>query len=183
MDDAYYYINFVLCAVGGRMREADAIMHVAGDEVRSAADLLSRKRPVAQKPLYRGILLDPVEPYHHDPSLSFLSWSEDLDVAKWFACRTSLISEYVTHIFSAYQGFLITLPVAPSRIIFHHSWGGRLPQLAARLHPEIQRQIAWSLATQSEVITEPIDGLEPRSVGDLDAVALDRRFAPPWITR
>lgn len=181
------YINFVLCAVYGRLREADAIMKKYGQVVRDVADFINRKLGIPSKPIYRGMLLDPTVPFKHDPQLTFLSWSEDHDVARWFASKRSTISDYVLHCRPTVRGYIVTLPKPTTRVLFHFSWARLFNGLSdlAREHPlmgeEGKRQIAWSLKTQQEVITDPVDGLEPQIVDEIDITALDERFAPPWL--
>jgi len=186
MEDVSLYLNFALYAILGSLREADALMRVEGTAIRSFAEHLTKERPFEPKALYRGMLLDPAQPFRTDHKLTFLSWSEDHSVAEWFACRHTVISEVVVQHFPAVRGHIITLP-APQRVLFHHSWGEGLASLAL-IHPfmgeEGARQIAWSLKTQSEVITENIPGLEPKLVADLDEstfARLEKRLTPPWL--
>jgi hypothetical protein len=188
--DVNFYINFVLHAVYGKLGEADVIMRLAGDSVRRVADDIAAQNPVDLAPLHRGMLLDPDVPFASDPKLTFLSWSEDHDVALWFACPRSAVSEPLAKMKPKLRGHVATINVPRSRVLFHHSWANVLGDLAcfALIHPlmgeEGRRQIAWSLRTQREVITEPVDGLWPKRVIDLDAAtleALERRLSPPWI--
>jgi len=188
------YLNFVLHAILGRLGEADALMRFGLDEIRSVADHLAARQPIIPKPLYRGLLLDPDKPFTADLKfMMFLSWSEDRDVALWFACPRSAVSEPLAATNPKLRGHLVELPVAQSRVLFHHAWTSVLGGLAAlpalaRAHPlmgeEAARQIEWSLRTQQEVITAPVDGLQPHCTDDLDADtlgALERRLSPPWI--
>jgi hypothetical protein len=49
---------------------------------------------------------------------------------------------------------------------------------------EGKRQIEWSLRTQREVITGPVDKLSPEPTADLDGdelAVLERQFSPPWV--
>lgn len=188
--DVNLYINFALHAIYGKLGEADTIMRFAGDSVRRIADEIAAENPIEPLPIYRGLLLDPDEPFTADRSLSFLSWSEDRDVALWFASPRSVISEPLTQKNPKLRGYIAAEPAAPSRVLFHHSWASALGGLAcfALIHPlmreEGKRQIAWSLQTQREVITDPADGLRPERVADLDASALEaleRRLSPPWV--
>jgi len=186
-----HYVSFVLHATYGRLSEADAIMRAAGSQIHSVAALIAKSLPIEHKPLYRGMLLEPAQPFKADPRLTFLSWSEDRDVAEWFACPRSVVSEPLAKINSKLRGHLVEL-ATPPRVLFHHAWAdafgeGVLARLALA-HPlmgaEGQRQIAWSLRTQREVITEPVDGLDPKPIADLDSTtlaALERRLSPPWI--
>ena len=192
-DDANLYVNFALHAILGRLREADVLMRFALPHIRRVADRLSRDFPIEPKPLYRGVLLGPRESMTLDPRYTFLSWSEDRDVARWFADPLSTVSQYVAlakpgcrgHIFEYDKG-------APRpRILFHHSWviafGGITEfSMLARLHPfmgdEGARQIYWSLRTQQEVITEPTELPKPQRFEDVPGElrhTLDQRLSPP----
>jgi len=188
------YINFVLHAVYGKLGEADTIMRFAGDAVRRVADDIAaecnRQFPTEPVPLYRGILLDPELPFRPDPKLTFLSWSEDRDVALWFACPRSVVSEPIMQQNAKLRGHVAVVAAPRSRVLFHHSWASALGGLAcfAIVHPlmgkEGRRQIEWSLRTQREVITEPVADLRPERVEDLDGdalEALERRLSPPWV--
>ena len=190
MTDVDLYLNFALHAILGRLGEADVLMSIAGDAIRAVADRLATHHPIASKPLYRGMLLDPDKPFAADPKLTFLSWSEDRDVAVWFACPRSAVSEPLAAANPRLRGHLVDLPAPQSRVLFHHGWASALGGLAALAlaHPlmgkEGRRQIEWSLRTQREVITTPVDGLRPSQTAALDAealAALERRLAPPWI--
>ena len=187
------YINFALHAVLGRMAEADQLMRIAGDDVRTVANALAERHPIEPRPIYRGVMLDPSKPYQMNDRLTFMSWSEDRDVAAWFASPKSFISAPLAQHDPALRSYMMKLS-APSFVLFHHSWVAAFGGLAsfaalAQVHPlmrrEGERQIAWSLAVQHEVITEPID-VTPIPVDDLtsDALkALDTRLSPPWLTR
>jgi hypothetical protein len=188
--DINLYINFALHAVLGKLGEADTIMRFKGDAVRRVADEIAAKCPIEPAPIYRGMLLDPAVPFRAESSLSFLSWSEDLDVARWFACPRSIINEPLVQRNPTFCGYLAELPAPRSRVLFHHSWASALGGLAcfALAHPlmgrEGKRQIEWSLRSQREVITDPIVDLHPEIANDLDTAALkilERRLSPPWI--
>ena len=193
MTNLDFYLNFALHAILGRLGEADALMSMAGDEIRSVADHLSTRYPIAGKPLYRGMLLDPDTTYVSDPKLTFLSWSEDRDVALWFACPRSVVSEPLAATNPNLRGYLVELPAPTARVLFHHEWANDLLRGLATLalaHPlmgaEGRRQIEWSLRTQREVITEPIHVLRPNRTADLDAEALgvlERKLSPSWIVK
>lgn len=189
-EDIQLYINFALYAVLGRLAEADVIMRSAGNAVRRVADAIAAESPTALAPIHRGMLLDPTQPFRAEPRFTFLSWSEDRDVALWFACPRSVVSEPLAQMNPTLRGYVATLAHPRSRILFHHAWASALGGLAcfALVHPlmgeEAKRQIAWSLRTQREVITAPVVDLTPEPVADLDAAALEaleRRLSPPWI--
>ena len=193
--NASVYINWALYSVYGLMAEADALRREFTDEIDAVADELFRRRPVSQ-PLYRGMLLDAADAVRPKPNLMHLSWSEDLDVARWFGSPTSYISEPFVERYPWVKGFVLTAPHAPARMLWHHSWrrafGPPLEELALA-HPlmgyEGYRQVQWSLNTQREVITAtlPIERLPTRVPieevpgGSVDE--LDRRLSPRWIMR
>ena len=190
MTDLDLYLNFVLHAVLGKLSEADALMSMVGDQIRSAAAKLAERNPIPPAPLYRGMLLEPGKPYVANPRLMFLSWSEDKDVARWFACSRSAVSEPLAASNPRLRGHLVELAPSPPCVLFHHSWAASLGGLSALalvhplMGPEGKRQIEWSLRTQREVITGPVDGLVPQPTADLDGdtlAELERRFSPPWI--
>jgi hypothetical protein len=190
MTDVDFYVNFVMHAILGRLGEADQLMRVCGDPIRRVAGRLAEKCPIPTTPLHRGLLLDPEQPFVLDPKLTFLSWSEDRDVALWFACPRSVVSEPLMQHNPKLRGHVIEIAAPRSCVLFHHSWADVFGGLAplAIMHPlmgeEGQRQIEWSLSTQREVITEPAHDLRPERVTDLDTAtleALERRLSPPWI--
>lgn len=184
-DDINVYINFALYAVLGKLAEADDLLVKHGHAVRRVADYLSRTRPFSRAPLYRGLLVGDGA-VKADSRYKFLSWSEDRDVAVWFASTDSVISEHVLEHNPNVRGVLLELPV-PRQVLFHHSWAlgwERFAVVHPHMGPEGARQIAWSLRTQREVITAPIDLPPAIDVGSIErptTAELDRRLAPPWI--
>lgn len=190
MIDLDLYVNFALHAILGKLGEADQIMRVGGDHVRRVAAQLAKRLPITPAALHRGMLLDSEKQFVADPKLTFLSWSEDRDVALWFACPRSVVSEPLMQLNPKLRGHVIEITGPRSRVLFHHAWAGAFGDLAALAlaHPlmgeEGRRQIEWSLRTQREVITEPVTNLRPERVADLDSIALEaleRRLSPPWI--
>lgn len=167
--DFNVYITFVLYAVFGRIPQADTVMRKHGASVRKVAAWLRRQHEPQLKTLFRGILLEPEEvkdgTVDRNPAFTFVSLSEDMEVACWFADRTSEISGAVAAARPRTRGYLIELRDPPLKdVLFHHSWGPLLPmpegyvdlRLAAARHPEIREeagQVAWNLATQQEVLT------------------------------
>jgi hypothetical protein len=188
------YINWILYSVYGLMAEADALRRQYGDEVDAVADELQRRCPVTPRPLYRGVLLDGAAPVlRPEPNLTFLSWSEDRDVARWFGSTDSYISgPFATHYPEA-RGYVLELPHATTRVLWHHSWRDVLPlERLALMHPLIgrdgARQVAWSLDTQREVITVPPAvatlplPVPVETVPGTPMPELDARLSPPWIS-
>jgi len=185
------YINFVLHAVYGKLGEADSLMRVARQSIQFVADQLHDKYPIESKPLHRGMLLDPERPLRADSRYTFMSWSEDHDVARWFGSCGTYVSKPLVTSNGKLRGYVLTLDNPPTRVLFHHSWArafGMPLERLALLHPfmgaEGCRQIGWSLRTQCEVIIEPLTELpEARPVETMTGASLievDQRLTPPW---
>ena len=194
------YINWVLHAVFGMTAEADAIARMDPGALVRIADLLRTRHPITARPLYRGLLLEHANMLHAGPDprtgreLPWLSWSEDRDVARWFGHPGSYISEPFREFHPKARGFVLSLSEPDTeRVLWHHSWrhafGPPLERLAL-VHPFMGergcQQIAWSLDTQCEVITVPLDTLpEPEPVDDVPGATiaeLDARLTPSWIS-
>lgn len=182
------YINFVLYAVLGDLARADDLLERHGAQVRSVAGFMAFRRPVQHAPVFRGMLVEPEQPVRPDSRYGFLSWSEDRDVACWFAERDSVISGHVLEHRPQVRGVVLSLPTARN-VLFHHSWASEDWAEMAALHPHMgiegARQFAWSLRTQREVITDQLVEL-PHAVPVEDVPhaplhELDARLAPPWL--
>ena len=189
------YINWILYSVYGLMAEADELRRRYRRDIDAVADELQHRHPVKACPLYRGVLLDGAAPaLRPEPNLTFLSWSTDRDVARWFGSPSSYISAPFREYAPEARGYLLTLPRAKTRVLWHHSWrrafGVSLESLTLA-HPllgaEAYRQVKWSLDTQHEVITatlaiealprpEPVESFDGATVEELD-----RRLSPPWV--
>lgn len=185
-EDSNAYITFVLYAVYGKMAEADEMMRRFADGIRRVARVFEQRMPVPLTALYRGMLVDPTIPLTTDQRYTFVSWSEDVDVACWFGSTESIISAPLAAHDSRLRGVVLQL-ARPERVLFHHSWAKGWEQFALQ-HPHMgsegARQINWSLRTQRETITETLDELPPpipvECVRRLSVSELDARFAPPW---
>jgi hypothetical protein len=188
------YINWILYAIYGLMAEADAVACDHAGAITKIAATLRRRHPIPTRTLYRGVLLDGADTLRTEPNLSFLSWSEDPDVARWFGSPDSYISQPFRERYPQVRGFALRLARPTTPVLWHHSWRNAFGMPLERLalaHPllgyEACRQIAWSLDTQAEVITAPmpIDELpHPEPVENLPGAALpelDRRLSPPWV--
>lgn len=186
--DVNVYINFSLYAVLGMLAEADDMLMKYGSRIRRVAAYLTQQSPIQSVPLYRGMLVDRGAPVRLDERYRFVSWSEDRDVAVWFASRDSIVSEHVVKLKPTVRGVVLEL-TAPRTVLFHYSWAEGWADLAAmhpNMGPEGVRQIAWSLRTQREVITTPLEFPPAIDVDDIDhppVAELDGRLAPPWISR
>lgn len=184
--DVNIYINFSLYAVLGRLAEADDLIGKHAGAIHRVADYMQRIEPIARCPLYRGMLVE--GEVKADPQYKFISWSEDRDVAMWFASRGTVISEYVLEHRPAVRGVVLELPKSSGKVLVHHKWMAGWARMAME-HPHMglegARQIEWSLKTQREVITAPLERLPYATPIETfkppPAAELDRRFAPPWM--
>lgn len=200
--DVNHWLNFVIYAVLGQLDAADQLMVRAGPGIRRMAEWLGEQRPVQVGNLYRGILVEPdlLEDgrwLRHEAARRFLSYTDDLDVACWFANPRSIISEVVRDHRPRARGYLATAQPGRDRLLWHHEWvdiplpGGRRIDLgfAAALHPAVdQRQFLWNVRTQGEVLVDaPEVGsrmkVEPMAAYcEADAEELDARFTfPPFL--
>src|SRR5579884_515040 len=156
------YVNWALYAILGRMGEADGIMQEYGSDIREVVRQLQRRHAPMMRTIYRGVLVEPEElvdgKLPPDPRLTFVSFSEDRDVACWFADPESFVSGFVKQQRPRVQGFVIEHKPKLEDILFHYSWGlafplpdGRKEPLSvfAQMHPDIDvRQFDWNLRTQ-----------------------------------
>lgn len=199
-DDLNWYLNFVLYAVYGQLGLADRLYTEHKASIDRYAAWLREHHPPPRRPLYRGVLVEPAEirggrlPAQRQTT-TFVSFSEDKEVACWFAAADSFISGFVLEQRPRVRGYLIELPPpAPSRLLFHHAWiqlpvpDGRTFSLeqAAMMNPALDAsQVIWNLRTQSEVITTnkwksfPVTPIEDTDCAS--GLALDRRFVHPTL--
>jgi hypothetical protein len=174
------YINWIIYAILGKPQEADGLMREYGPSIRSVAKHFQKTRRPQDALLYRGLLLNPEESadrtIEQDPHLTYVSFSEDRDVACWFADTGSVMSSFVKQQRPDVEGWIMEYRPRLSDILFHHSWnpiplpgGGSLYlEDAAARHPDIQEdQVAWNLQTQSEVITKPLRAGTPIEAHEL----------------
>lgn len=195
------YVTWAMNAVLGRMAEADGLLEQYPNEIYAASREMSRAFPPDIKKLYRGVLMEPelvasgLLP--HDPLLKFVSFSEDLSVACWFADPQSFVSGFVRKQRPKTEGYIIEhTPKHRGEMLFHYSWANRLvmpggsvvslSRLAtAHPHfgPEHLHQLEWNLQTQSEVILKPIAEGMPVKFWKMydcpETKGLDARLLPP----
>lgn len=202
-DDLNHWLNFVLYAVVGRMNEADQLMRSYGPGIERTAKWMMQQRPVRLPPLWRGVLLEPGEVVGghwmvHQPERTFISYSEDRDVACWFADPRSVISRFVAARRPGVRGYVSGGKIDRDKVLWHHQWREvPLPGLppinllrAGAMHPDIDpHQLAWNIQTQSEVIVsapkrretkfhvDPVSKIECGEIEELDA----RYTYPPFL--
>lgn len=193
-----YYVNWVMNAVLGRLSEADALMADYGGAIRRMAKKLRRHLGVPVRPVWRGLQIEPEEVppnrmLSQGHGFSSVSWSEDKDVACWFADRDSQISRFMRMIRPGAVGWLAEIVPKKDDVLFHWSWADRFPDprgpwrsaslsqpgrsfslvSLSAIHPEIHTdQLAWALKSQKEVILRPLK----RKV---KVIAYDQGGCPP----
>jgi hypothetical protein len=121
-----------------------------------------------------------------------VSFSEDRDVACWFADPDSVMSSFVKQHRPRVTGWIMEYEPKLAQILFHYTWNpivipgmGELDlEEAAHMHPDIARaadQLAWNLQTQSEVIVRPLKAGTPVEAYELSDCppGLDDRLTIP----
>lgn len=208
------YLSWLIPVIMGQLQEADTIaLHYPGVIDRFAAKL--QKNTKILRPVYRGVLLDPatVQPVDpNDPQQGGLvqltsrgeqsvSFSEDQDVACYFADPTSDMSSYYTQAHPNVRGYLIKLVPRRAEILWHYRWNP-IPykgqkydiRVAARRHSATAHdpaQFDHVFGTQREMILKPfppgtvlrvmpIDALSPDDACP-DVDTLNQRFTPPHL--
>ena len=191
------YVNWALYAILGRMGEADGIMEEYGPDIYDVARYFQRERPPTLHTLYRGVLVEPegitdgmLSP---EPRVTFVSFSEDKNIACWFADAKSFVSGFVRQQRPRVEGFVIEHKPKLEDILFHYSWGLTFPlpdgrkaplSIFAQMHPDIDlHQFDWNLRVQKEVIVKPIMHslpVKPFAAWTCPTTKeLDNRFVPP----
>jgi len=174
IDDWSIYTNFVILAVCGRTGEADTVMTRFAPAIkRCAGELLKEDAMPFCGDLYRGLLLEPESvvdgKLEHQEHRTFLSWSETLDCALWFAHPGTVVSEVVKRTYPRVQSYVAKtgLPQV-DQILWRSFWAPALEKVVgnslvacAMIHPQVDHsQFRWNLETQQEVITTPMGPLE-----------------------
>ena len=204
------YLSWVCYAVVGQTERSDAILSEHASLVLRGAAAQREAFPVEPKRLYRGILLEDHEVVRGmvaaDERLRNVSYSEDLEVAQYFADPETIISGLVTSRKLNVKGYIIERQVTQDRVLFHHSWAqtGILlppdvpepwneiraiplgPPASMLLGDDLALQLAFALRTQKEVIRYQ-DGavLAVRPRQDLPSPStqtLNDRYVPPWLS-
>ena len=127
-NDIRYYWNFMANALSGRMRHADNLYHQYQESIDlMAKELRKRYGPNISSPVYRGILLDDHEVHNGEVSgdfgVTFVSFTEDKDIAIGFADTENDMSSFVVALHPTKKGYLITKPNYDfDLLLFHYSW-------------------------------------------------------------
>lgn len=127
--DTHTYVEFVYRALvpcGG----VDQFFAQNRAAIDRAAVVFRELFEFKSQPLYRGILLDPVDaetgklaPVH---KVRYLSFSESKNVALEFADINERISRFIRQRTPHFRGYLICYTPDVNEVLFHHSWADRL---------------------------------------------------------
>jgi len=196
--DMNIYLSWLIPVIMGQLQEADTIAYNYQRNLYKVATLLQQKNRQPVRRLYRGILLEPEQAesgyvgMHSDLPQS-VSFTEDRDVACYFAVPDTIMSSFMTQTRPRVQGYIIEHTPQRADILWHYRWNpivlkhARIDiRVAARQHPLIQDpgQFEFLVDTQREVILKPTTQPLPITpVGDScpDTEELNRRFTPPHI--
>lgn len=193
-EDLNYWINWAILAVYGKMAEADHIMRNHGTKIEAGAAEMMLNVPVDINgmELYRGMVINDkfiragVLP--HIETNTFMSFTEELLVACYFANPESDISKYVAMQDPTAKGYIATHhPRREGEILFHYWWAQELQlyKLAA-MHPDVNDpvQFRWYVNTQYEVITKPVAKLSLRSITEFNCKSVEElndMYTPPHL--
>ena|GEM_PF-2544653 len=170
------YVNWVLYAALGMLSEADALMRQHKKPIERMAKKLRKKLGCPVRTIYRGLLIEPSEVppdrmLPPDPTPTFVSFSEDKDVACWFASRDTMMAGAVTERRPDVVGWLMETVPKRDDVLFHWSWASKFPGpsverpraiplwLLAAHHPHMADkvdQVKWNVETQKEVILKKV---------------------------
>ena len=150
------YWNFALSALIGR--NPDHFYRSHHQEIDAMAAALAKKYgPTSGDTVYRGIILDPSEvqngKVHHDPQITYVSFSEDKKIAIAFGDIENPMAEFMMQRFPTKKGYLITADYRPDQVLFHYKW-----ITAANLWPAVENLLGEQseyIKIQKEVITKP----------------------------
>jgi hypothetical protein len=170
------------------MEAADEMLRRYGHEILPVA-LRATRGVRLPATLYRGILLEPNEvksdKVERDPRLTFVSFSEDREVACWFADTRSIMSGYVKETRPHVDGYLIEYAPSQNQVLFSATGQPELCKLlctAAEMHPHIDAsQLRWNVMTQKEVILKqaPSYVVLPYKCDREETQRLDAKFTHP----
>lgn len=196
------YKFWAVCAVQGYIDLADRVLEQYKNEIYSVASALQRNLPPNSKKLYRGIILNP---NNRDASgmlvskvnAGFISFSENLDVAAWFASADSHMAEMLLLNVPNGEGFIIKYEPKRSEILFHYKWyhllriknelsGIESSLIQMGLEPDLS-QFIHNVTSQEEVILKPVTQkfnlIPKRELSDKSGEELDKMFLPEDILK
>lgn len=191
------YISFILYAILGKMAEADNLMKQHQRAIYTAAVKLQNFNPPNLRKIYRGLLIEPEnmgQPGNiisRNPDVEFVSFSEDKDVACWFADTESLISFVAKMQRPDVEGWMIEYTPKMDEILFYWKWGLEFPfagkiidfNFFAQRHPDPAihtNDYRVTLRQQKEYIIKPLDvdfaAIEHADAGCPPTIELDSKF-------
>lgn len=196
------YDLFVAVAIHGLAREADSLLSAHKAKIYQVARKYSMKLP-RRMTLYRGILLDLSNIEKADDNLvikehlpfEYISFTENPEVARWFASTDAYLSSYVVNQRPDVKGYVIKYEASPRDVIFHYSLLVNpiktfnlkfvLTNFIANGFGGDLTQFFHNLNTQSEVILKPTNHKfelipydEFKEGGNLTGPQLDRKYLP-----
>lgn len=203
------YTAFVAAAVLGWQDEADELIRKHRNEIFRTAAYLRSRYPITIKPVYRGLLLQAKDAntgkvVGRFGTHEYISFSEDSDVACWFASPDAFITPDARMNDPSWTGWVIEYHPKLDEILFHWSWlpigTGQIGNLPGpTVYQIIQmnssstdageriQQLYWNLKSQQEVSLLPPSShfdIKSRDVfGCKSANLLDKKlvFRPDWV--
>jgi hypothetical protein len=195
------YKLFVALATLGKQKDADYVIRNARANIQKVARYLRQTLPLTPKLLYRGLLIQPDKVTERRISGTFegaeyISFSEDIDVACYFASPDAYIAETRMTEIPGAVGWIAEYMPELTDILFHYSWaeylntkapGPSIYQIYFNLEGTTEEtkqevtQIYWNLKTQKEVMCRtgiPLEVAEMEGYNCPDAQTLDNRFIP-----
>lgn len=174
LKDYTTYKTFVALAILGMQAEADQLLK-ASSAKRAVNRILGELRTISTvlKTVFRGLLLEnwtASSASGRYEGVEYVSFSEDLQAACWFARYDSFISEFVAKLKPKAEGFIGEYTPQMDEIMFHYSWidhlhslpGPNVFQITQQLEMQLGRQsgelisqLHWNLKSQQEVLLIP----------------------------
>lgn len=198
------YKRFVVAAILGQIGFADTLIQQFRSEIYSVATYVQHIDPQPIKRLYRGLLIEPSNVRGNKPIQSeqgeFASFTENRDLACWFALPDTWIAETLAQGRPNVVGWISEHMPQSTEIIFHYEQtkmvndlpGPSLVDFARMLANSLDpvrtategpdwamAQIGWNLNTQEEVILKkgiPLRLKRVETYGCPSVLSLDKNF-------
>lgn len=191
-EDVNYFLNWSLYSIIGELNKADNLYAAHGKHVRNMAKHLQENLgPFEPTPIYRGIFINPKYVKKSRIKLekhrTFMSFSEDPDVACWFGYPGSNMNNFLRMQDANRKGYISEYIAKPAEILFSWQWAEDINLLqCAAIHPEMDVDtIEWYLNTQQEVIIKPVDMLKVIPIDDYDCTDVEElniKFSPTGLS-
>jgi len=191
------YFVWVVLGVTGKMAEADDLYRAQKAAIDAKVRDFQRQQRGPLPTVYRGVLLEPHEirsgeiDFAYGP-ISFVSFTEDRDLACWFADGASVMSSFVVSEKPGVKGYVLEIEPDPRDVLFRATWvsledfRGAIATLMTRgFSSEQARQFVHNLETQSEIWMKPLARRTPvmaHEAADCPSTEeLDERYLAPWL--